>query len=332
MSFSFLGLFLWILQAVGWFLVSILFIVWWGQSYILYLPTVGGRAGVRRKLSFNSYTSRSPAEQSLKYDEYFLTAADQVLIHTWLIPHPTMRATAPTLIFFHGNAGNIGNRIFNAQQLISDCDVNVFLVEYRGFGNSTGSPSEHGFHLDALCALDFLRSRRDLDTSKIFLFGRSLGGAVATWLASQRPQHIAGLIVENTFTSVEDMAISMARNIAPLQPLLEKPTFLKCFRTFLYIFMTSHWRSLDLVKSIQRPTMLVSGLSDELIPPAQMNQLWEALPDTVYRHFHKVERGTHNDTYIKGGAQYFIEVKKFLHAVCEAPNSTPSPAAVLTED
>jgi len=317
----------WLVQMLFWTFGCFLFAIWWGQNYILYLPTVGGRAGIRRRLAYNTYTSRSPAEQQIPYQEYFLTTSDNILIHTWFLPHQTHKTTAPTLIFFHGNAGNIGNRLLNAQQIMSDCHVNILLVEYRGFGNSTGTPSEHGFHLDALCSLDYLRSRNDIDTSKIFLFGRSLGGAVAIWLASQRPEHIAGLIVENTFSSIEDMAICMAKNVSQLSGLLQNPTFVKYFRTFLYIFMTSHWRSIDLLPSQKRPTLLLSGLSDELIPPTQMKGLFDVLPSNIFKQFHTVQSGTHNDTYIKGGDEYYRVISKFLKTVSEG---IPDPQCVTT--
>jgi len=306
-----LAVVLWIIQFIGWTLFCALFAIWWGQQYILYLPTIGQRSGVRRKVSLNAFTSRSPAEQQLPYEEFFLTTSDNVLIHTWFLPHPTLSRTAPTILFFHGNAGN---RLFNAQQFITDAHCNVFLVEYRGFGNSTGTPSEHGFHLDALCSLDFLRSKHNIDTKRIFVFGRSLGGAVAIWLAAQRPAHIAGLIVENTFTCIEDMAVHMLKNfnIFPATSLEEGSMFLACFRKFLYLFMTSHWRSIDLISSISKPTLMLSGLSDELIAPEQMKTLFSNIPSNIYRRMHCVETGTHNDTYIRGGDEYWKVIDRFL--------------------
>jgi len=77
---------------------------------------------------------------------------------------------------------------------------------------------------------------------------------------------------------------------------------------------------------------MLSGLSDELIPPAQMNQLFEAIPSSVYRHMHRVPSGTHNDTYMKGGESYFKIIKSFLTAVVESPNFSPPPQALITSD
>ena len=91
-----------------------------------------------------------------------------------------------TIIFFHGNAGNIGHRLQNALGLYSVLNANVVMVEYRGYGKSEGSPSESGFYQDSEAALDFVLKRPDLEDMPVVLFGRSLGGAVAIRLASHQ--------------------------------------------------------------------------------------------------------------------------------------------------
>ena len=139
-----------------------------------------------------------------------IPCTDGVQIHSWLIRAPTERWTqAPTIIFFHGNAGNIGLRLPNAFQMIQFLTCNVLLVEYRGYGDSDSvSPSESGLKLDAEAALAFAQQHADLDSSKLFIFGRSLGGSVAFHLAeyaAQRNIPLAGVLVENTYTSISRM-------------------------------------------------------------------------------------------------------------------------------
>ena len=110
-------------------------------------------------------------------------------------------------VYFHGNAGNIGHRLENAKVLYKTLKCNILLVEYRGYGMSDGIPSEEGFYQDAQAAYDFVDSREDLDSSKIVIFGRSLGGAVAIDLASRCDyrDRLLALVVENTFTSIPDL-------------------------------------------------------------------------------------------------------------------------------
>ena len=86
-----------------------------------------------------------------------------------------MTASSPTVLYFHGNAGNIGHRLMNVKGFVQMLGCNVCLLEYRGYGHSDGTPSEDGFYLDAQAALDYLVGRPDVDQRKIIVFGRSLG-------------------------------------------------------------------------------------------------------------------------------------------------------------
>ena len=88
-------------------------------------------------------------------------------------------ATKKLLIYFHGNAGNIGSRLPNIQLIVKKCNTNVLILAYRGYGDSEGTPSEEGLKLDADATLEYAQSRDDIDNDRIFVFGRSLGGAVA---------------------------------------------------------------------------------------------------------------------------------------------------------
>lgn len=143
------------------------------------------------------------------YEEVWITTKDRVRLYAFFIKTEAGNpATAPTLLFFHGNAGSIGDRLDNAKILHMNMPINLLLLEYRGYGPSKGRPSERGLYRDAKAAFRYLQERRDLDTRKLFVFGRSLGGAVAIHLCSRRQVRgkVRGLIVENTFTSVPSLA------------------------------------------------------------------------------------------------------------------------------
>jgi fermentation-respiration switch protein FrsA (DUF1100 family) len=108
---------------------------------------------------------------------------------------------------FHGNAGNIGHRIPVAQMLDEAIGCNVLMLEYRGYGLSTGTPNEEGLMIDAQTGLDYIRQRTELRDTKIVVYGQSLGGAVSINLVAknQKQGDIAGLILENTFISIKKL-------------------------------------------------------------------------------------------------------------------------------
>ena len=139
----------------------------------------------------------------------------------WLIRHPQNSKTAPTMMFFHGNAGTIAERLPNAEGLIKNVGCNVMLVEYRGYGTSQGEPTEAGLKADAQGAIDHLKQRKDIDTDNLFVFGRSLGGAVAISLAAANEGALRGVLVENTFTCIRGMAGALF----PFLAVLPEPWF-----------------------------------------------------------------------------------------------------------
>lgn len=117
----------------------------------------------------------------------------------------------PTFVYLHGNAGNMGHRLHNAAGIFHKLQCNLLMVEYRGYGLSTGQPHERGLYADARAAIDYLYTRHDLDLQQIVLFGRSLGGAVAVDVAADPEyyQRIMCTILENTFTSIPEMAVDL---------------------------------------------------------------------------------------------------------------------------
>lgn len=108
---------------------------------------------------------------------------------------------------FHGNAGNIGHRVPVAKMLEEYGGCSVFMLEYRGYGLSTGTPSEQGLMIDAQTALDYIRQQDETKGGKIIIYGQSLGGAVAIPLVAKNQEagDVVGLILENTFTSMRKL-------------------------------------------------------------------------------------------------------------------------------
>lgn len=152
---------------------------------------------------------------------------------------------------FHGNAGNIGHRLPIARMLIAASGCNVFMLEYRGYGISTGQPDEAGLNIDAQTALDYLRDRAETRHHKIVVYGQSLGGAVAIRLVAKNQGRgdISGLILENTF-------LSMRKLIPSIMPPAKYLAYL-CHQV---------WPSDSLIPAVKVPTLFLSGLQDEIVP------------------------------------------------------------------
>lgn len=157
-----------------------------------------------------------------------------------------------TVMMFHGNAGNIGHRLPIARVLIRMIGCNVFMLEYRGYGTSTGEPDESGLSLDAQTGLNYLRDRAETRDHSLIVYGQSLGGAVSIKLVGKNQGHgdIAGLILENTFLSMRKLIPSV---IPPAK----------------YFTLLCHqvWGSDSIVPSIKHvPILFLSGLQDEIVP------------------------------------------------------------------
>ena len=173
-----------------------------------------------------------------------------------------------TILMFHGNAGNIGHRVPIAKVLEENIGCNVLMLEYRGYGMSTGTPSEEGLMIDAQTALDYIRNRKDITGTKIVVYGQSLGGAVAIQLVAknQEARDVIGLILENTFTSIRKL---IPRFLLRVVSLLQLLTICSAFPPAKYIAWLCHqyWPSEDILPQITEvPILFISGLKDEIVP------------------------------------------------------------------
>eukprot|EP00591_Stephanopyxis_turris_P004496 CAMPEP_0195524198 /NCGR_PEP_ID=MMETSP0794_2-20130614/23899_1 /TAXON_ID=515487 /ORGANISM="Stephanopyxis turris, Strain CCMP 815" /LENGTH=391 /DNA_ID=CAMNT_0040654373 /DNA_START=88 /DNA_END=1259 /DNA_ORIENTATION=+ len=270
------------------------------QDSLLYFPEIGG---VPRRPSNNPRRYRSPSEHSIPHETHMIPCQDGISIHSWLLlqktePPPSSR---PTIIFFHGNAGNIGLRLPNAIQMYQALKCNVFLVEYRGFGDSDDTtPNESGLKLDSEAALRFLLDHPQIDSSKIFVFGRSLGGGVGFHLASYAQREnvpLAGLIVENTFLSIAKMVDTLMPLVAPLKGLI----------------LRIGWDSSAIAPTLSIPVLYLAGGNDQLVPHSHMKELYALSGKrSVMARMHVVPGGTHNETWLQGGNKYWQKIMAFI--------------------
>lgn len=229
----------------------------------------------------------TPQQVGLPFEDVFFSTSDGVRLNGWFVP---AAGSTITMLWSHGNAGNISHRVENMKLLREKVGWNIFIYDYRGYGRSEGRISEQGTYRDAEAALRYLRSRSDIDAKKIVLFGRSLGAAVATDLATSEP--CLALILETPFASIPEMA-RIAFPFVPIGP-----------------FLKTRYDVLDKVRRIKVPLLVLHGDQDEVVPFSQGRRVFEAAPEP--KQFYVIPGAHHNDTYILGGSAYFAALKNFI--------------------
>jgi fermentation-respiration switch protein FrsA (DUF1100 family) len=182
-----------------------------------------------------------PSDVNLTFEEIFVTTLDKLKINAWYIPSQQAKFT---LLFCHGNAGNLMDRL-DKIQVFHSIGVNIFIFDYRGFGKSQGRPGEQGIYLDAQAAYGYLVNTLKVNPSEIILYGESLGSAVAIDLA--RKKAVGGLIIEGGFSCGKDMA-------AKIYPFLPRFIFSDIFD------------SLAKIKEIHAPVLFIHSREDEIVP------------------------------------------------------------------
>ncbi len=232
----------------------------------------------------------TPAEAGLASEEAWLTAEDGVGIHGWFLPAPGSRFT---VLFAHGNAGNISHRLDRARLLQSRLQADVFLFDYRGYGRSEGGPDEEGTYRDARAAYRYLVEQRGLPAERLLLLGESLGSAVVLDLALVRP--CRALILESPFTSVPDMA----KAVFPFLPVAS--------------ILRTRYDNLAKVGRLRVPLLVLHGDRDSVVPFEQGRRVFEAAPEP--KRFFRIAGADHNDTYVTGGEAYWRALTSFVQSV-----------------
>ncbi|XP_011552711.3 protein ABHD13 isoform X2 [Plutella xylostella] len=238
-----------------------------------------------------------PSNYKLPYESVKIKNKDGLKIHMFLIKQPTNSNHIPTMLFFHGNAGNMGQRLPNVCGFFNRLNINILMVEYRGYGLSEGSPCEQGLYSDAQTAIDFALQRTDIDPKKLILFGRSLGGAIAIDLASRLEYRdkVWAVIVENTFTSIPDMAKVILK--------------WRCLRWLPLMCHKNKYMSVQKIRQVMAPTLVICGSNDSLVPPSMAKDLYMSCGALV-KKLAVMQGGGHDDTWTC--REYYPSVQVFL--------------------
>ena len=268
-----------------------LFLILGVLVYLLISPQVAERLVF---LPDASDPGAPPEVAGVSGEEVWLEASDGIRVRGWWWE---VSPEAPAVVFFHGNAGHLGHRVFTARELV-ERGLSVLVLGYRGYGGAEGVPTEAGVLRDGEAAFRWVADRSG-GAARVVLHGRSLGGFVALGVAKQSQSGPAGVVVESSFTSLEEMA----RVVYPFLP------------RFLVRRLRGHFDNEAAARSLAAPMLVIHGTADDLIPMEMGARLAEAAGGGA--EWLALEGAGHNDLPLVGGREYWDRVAAFVRKVTE---------------
>lgn len=241
------------------------------QSRFIYFPERGLTA--------------DPTSIGLDFEDVSLVTSDGVTLSAWYIPSDQSRGV---VLFCHGNAGNISGRL-DSIQIFNRLGLDVLIFDYRGYGESQGTPDEAGTYRDAEAAWRYLVETRGVDPGRVIVFGRSLGGAVAAWLAERHTP--AMLILESSFVSLADVG----SRVYPYLP--------------IGLILRYRYDTAAHLSGVNSPVLVVHSRDDETMPFDQGLRLYRAAPEP--KRLLEIS-GSHNQGFVTSGAVYRDGLEGFI--------------------
>lgn len=266
----------WTLLTLAGLAVALALLLRWYEPHLIYLPARG--------------LERTPAGVGLAFENVELSTADGERIHGWFLPAGT--APAPvTVLLLHGNAGNISHR-FEKLAVLRDLGADVLIIDYRGYGRSSGSPGETGTYRDADAAYAYLVETRRIDPRRVVLYGESLGAAVAVDLAARKP--VGGLVMESAFAS----AVEVGQEMFPFLP--------------ARLLVQNRYESTKKIGAVRAPVLILHSRDDEFFGWHHPQRLYDAA--SAPRRLVEL-RGGHNDAFLVSARDYAQALSAFLGEV-----------------
>jgi fermentation-respiration switch protein FrsA (DUF1100 family) len=232
----------------------------------------------------------TPNDVNLEYEDVRIQTSDGLALQGWFISGKAETGPNVTWLWFHGNGGNIGHRIGELALAHHRTEANIFIFDYRGYGESEGAPSEKGTYLDSRAVMEYLSSRSDVDPGRIVYLGHSLGAAVAVELALTQPP--MAMVLVSPFASVCDMA-NLTLRLPPIGWLLR-----------------NHYDSISRIQQLDVPVLILHGDQDETVPINQGRKLYRAANQP--KRFQVLEGAAHNNTFEVAPEQYWGTIEAFL--------------------
>ena len=233
----------------------------------------------------SSHIESTPNSIGLEYEDITLSTSDGIELDSWYIPASN---DSMVVLLCHGNGGNIGDRM-ESIKIFHNMNLSVFIFDYRGYGKSEGNPNEKGTYIDAETAWDYLIDERNISSDNIIVFGRSLGGAIASKLAIDKDPY--AVILESTYTSISDQA----KDLLPIFP--------------FNVITRYKYPTIDHVKKISSPILIVHSSDDEMISVNHGKDLFKSANEP--KMFLEIS-GNHNNGFITSGDIYTDGVQSFI--------------------
>ena len=244
------------------------------QDRMVFLANMPGRA-----------LTATPRDAGFSFEEVSITTSDELQLHGWFVP---AKQSTATVLFLHGNAGNISHRL-DSIAIFRELGLDTLIIDYRGYGRSEGKPTERGTYLDAQAAWDYLVGSRGIAPERIVIFGRSLGGAIAAWLAVENTA--AAVIIESCFSS----ALDMARRLYPFMP--------------ARLIIRLKFPVREHVSRLKSPLLVIHSRDDEIIPFTMGEAIFAAAtePKTMLEI-----SGDHNSGFAMNRDRYMAALRDFI--------------------
>ncbi len=246
-------------------------LMYFQQSHMIFFPTT--------KLE------QTPVNWGFEYEEANFNTKDDIQLHGWYIPQAK---SEHVLLFFHGNAGNISHRR-ESIEIFHRLGLNVLIIDYRGYGQSKGKPSEQGLYRDATAAWHYLTEQKGFKPDQIIIFGRSLGGAVAAKLTTD--VQARGLILESTMSSARDFAKQAFKLLARL------------------VVMRYDFDTAEYLRHINVPVLVLHSPDDEIMPFQLGKKVFESAHQP--KQFIRM-RGDHNNGFYQSQPEYEQQLSKWI--------------------
>jgi fermentation-respiration switch protein FrsA (DUF1100 family) len=265
-------------------IIAVLVIAYVGVGLTLFFmqPTF-----LYRPLREVAYT---PEDIGIEFESITLETTDGVKLNAWYVP---AKDAEMTILFCHGNGGNMMHRL-DSISLFNKMGLNCLIFDYRGYGQSEGKPTEDGTYIDALTAYKWLTQTKKISSQEIIVFGRSLGGSIAAYVAER--MKVRALVLESCFTSYVDMG----KKFYPYMPV-------RWFARFKY-------DTISYLKNVQSPIMIIHSRNDEIIPFEFGLELYDSASEP--KEFVEIA-GSHNDGFLVSDEIYRGAWKKWIKFLSE---------------
>ena len=258
-----------ILILLGYLVIT--FVLFFFQRNLLYYPAINNYSGEKLNVSV---------------EKVKIKTEDNIELLSWY--HKKNSGDYKTILFLHGNAGTLENRIYKINHF-KDVDVNFLIIAWRGFSGNKGKPSEKGLYEDAKSAIKWLKNK-GIKEENIIIYGESLGTGVAVEIAQNK--NFAGVILETPFTSM----VNVGKTKYPFFPV-----------SFL---LKDKYESHKKIKNIKSPILIMHGEVDKIVPFWMGEKMYELANEPKYSYFTK-----YDDHMMEYNEKLLNELKKFIYSL-----------------